>query len=152
MTDPSFMHTVLFFDAARKYIAAPKANWVRVVVNGESWGVYVNAQQFNKEFVEENFNESKGARWKVSGSPGGGGGLEYLGDKIESYKQRYEIKSKDNDDPWRSLIQFCKILNETKPEDLPAAIEPILDVDNALVVPRARLCADQQRWLLGPRE
>lgn len=131
-TDPSFMHTVLYFDAARKYLAAPKANWVRVVVNGESWGLYVNAQQFNKEFVEENFNEKKGARWKVKGSPGGGGGLEYLGDKIESYKQRYEIKSKDNDDAWRSMMQFCKVLNQTKPEDLPAAIEPILDVDNAL--------------------
>jgi spore coat protein CotH len=130
--DPTFMHTVLYFDAARKYLAAPKANWVRVVVNGESWGLYVNAQQFNKEFVEENFNEGKGARWKVSGSPGGGGGLEYLGDKIEGYKQRYEIKSKDNDDAWRSMIQFCKILNETKPEDIPKAIEPMLDVDNAL--------------------
>ena len=47
-TDPSFMHTVLFFDAARKYLAAPKANWVRVVVNGESWGVYVNASSSTK--------------------------------------------------------------------------------------------------------
>lgn len=130
--DPTFMHTVLYFDAARKYLAAPKANWVRVVVNGESWGIYVNAQQFNKEFIEENFKETKGARWKVSGSPGGGGGLEYLGDKIESYKQRYELKSKENDDSWRSMMQFCKILNETKPDDLPKAIEPILDVDNAL--------------------
>ena len=42
---------VLYLDIARDYIPAPKANFVRVVVNGESWGVYVNQQTFSKEFV-----------------------------------------------------------------------------------------------------
>ncbi|MEJ7637520.1 MAG: CotH kinase family protein [Singulisphaera sp.] len=39
--DPTFLHTVLYFDIARHYIP-PKANFVRVVINGESWGLYVN--------------------------------------------------------------------------------------------------------------
>jgi len=37
--DPTFLRSVLFYDIAREYIAAPKANFVRVVINGESWGV-----------------------------------------------------------------------------------------------------------------
>src|SRR5262249_10261493 len=42
--DPTFLHSVLFAEVARTYIPAPKANFVKVVINGESWGVYVNAQ------------------------------------------------------------------------------------------------------------
>src|SRR5204863_7101540 len=69
--DPTFLRSVLFYDIAREYVAAPKANFVRVVINGESWGVYVNAQQFNKDFAKEWFDTTKGARWKTPGSPGG---------------------------------------------------------------------------------
>src|SRR5207253_6629789 len=49
-----------------EYMPAPKANYVRVVINGESWGIYVNAQQFNKDFIRDWFNTKKGARWKRS--------------------------------------------------------------------------------------
>ncbi len=129
--DPTFMHTVLYFDIARHYIPAPQANYARVVVNGESWGLYVNAQQFDKKFVEEN-GGGKGARWKVRGSPGGGGGLEYLGENVADYKRRYEIKSKDNDADWKAFIALCKTLNETPPDRLAEATRPLLDVDGAL--------------------
>jgi hypothetical protein len=37
-TDPTLMRTVLSMHIARQYIAAPKANFVRVVINGENWG------------------------------------------------------------------------------------------------------------------
>ena len=46
--DPSFLRSVLSSQIDREYIPAPKANFARVVINGESWGIYVNAQQFNK--------------------------------------------------------------------------------------------------------
>ena len=78
---------MLYLQAAREYVPAPKANYVRVVINGESWGVYPNAQQFNKEFINEWFKTTDGARWKVPGSPGGRGGLEYLGDDPAAYKR-----------------------------------------------------------------
>lgn len=130
--DPTMMHSVLYSKIARKYLPTPKANEVRVVVNGEDWGVYQNAQQFDKVFVKENFGSSKGARWKVSGSPGGGGSLRYLGDDVAAYKRLYEIKSSDNEESWNALIELTKILGETPPAELPAKIEPILDVDGAL--------------------
>src|SRR5262245_66608305 len=91
------MRSVLNSPIARQHIPAATANFVKVVIGGESWGIYANVQQFNKEFLSENFSTTKGARWKVRGSPGGGGGLEYLGDNIDEYKNRYEIKSGDNE-------------------------------------------------------
>ena len=51
--DPTFLRAVLYSEIARQYIPTPKANYVRVVINGESWGVYVNAQQFNKDFTRD---------------------------------------------------------------------------------------------------
>src|SRR4030095_15685798 len=42
--DPSFLRAILYYQIAREYLPAPKANFVRVVINGESWGVYVNKQ------------------------------------------------------------------------------------------------------------
>ncbi len=130
--DPSFLHTVLYFDIARNYIAAPKANFVRVVINGENWGLYVSAQQFNKEFLKENYGSSKGTRWKVQGSPQGRGGLEYLGEDINAYKRIYSMKSDDDDTAWKKLAAFCKVLNETPVEQLEEALKPILDIDEAL--------------------
>lgn len=129
--DPSFLSTVLYSHLSRQHIPAPKANFVKVVLNGESWGIYVNTQQFNKEFIAENYKGSKGTRWKVRG-PGGGGGLEYLGDKIEDYKRRYEIKSSDGDKPWKALIALCRTLNQTPPDKLEAALQPLLDIDGVL--------------------
>jgi hypothetical protein len=130
--DPTFLRAVLFLQIARSYIPAPKANYVRVVINGESWGVYVNAQQFNTDFVKEWFGTTKGVRWKVPGSPGGGGGLAYLGDDPAAYKRIYEIKSKDDGKSWADLIRLCKVLHETPPEKLEEALSPMLDIEGTL--------------------
>ncbi len=73
--DPTFLRSVLYYHIARHYMPAPQANYIKLVVNGESWGIYINAQQFNKDFVKEWSGDSKGARWKVPGSPRGSAGL-----------------------------------------------------------------------------
>ena len=130
--DPTFLHTVLYSEIARHYIPAPKANFVRLVINGESWGLYVNAQQFDKKFLLENYGTSEGARWKVPGNPGADGGLRYLGDDIAEYKRRFEIKTKDDKAQWKALIALCKSLNQTPIEQLEEALKPILDVDGVL--------------------
>jgi hypothetical protein len=131
-TDPTFLRTVLFYQVAREYIPAPKANYVRVVINGESWGVYVNAQQFNKDLIKDTFNTTDGARWKVPGSPRGQGSLAYLGDDPAEYRGIYEIKSRDDVKSWQRLIQLSKVLNQTPADKLEAALAPLLDIDGAL--------------------
>lgn len=130
--DPSFLRTVLYYEVARAYLPAPKANFVRVVINGENWGVYVNAQQYNKDFVKDWFNTKKGARWKVAGSPGGQGGMGYLGEDVEAYKRIYSIKSKDDPQDWAAFINMLKVLNETPADELEAKLSPLLDIDGAL--------------------
>ena len=132
-TDPTMMRTVLSMHIARQYIPAPKANFVRVVINGENWGIYANAQQFNREFVEDNFKTTKGARWKVpQGGAGGIGGFTYVGDDPSRYQGVFEIKSKDEPESWAALIDLARTLQETPPERLEAALAPRLDIDGYL--------------------
>jgi hypothetical protein len=129
-TDPTLMRTVLSMHIARQYIPAPKANFVRVVINGESWGVYANAQQFNKEFVNDNFTTTKGARWKVpQGASPIVGGFSYAGDDASAYKNAFQIKTKDEPEAWAALIDLAKTLQDTPPERLEAALASRLDID-----------------------
>jgi hypothetical protein len=129
-TDPSFLRTVLFNHVARNYTPAPRANYVRVVVNGENWGVYVNAQQYNKDFIEQWFDERGGVRWKV---PAGfqGRGLIYAGDDKTAYSG-YELKSADSDKAWNDLIDLCRRLNETPIEELDSRLDAVLNLDRVL--------------------
>jgi hypothetical protein len=130
--DPTFLRAMLYSHVVREYIPAPKANYVRVVINGESWGVYVNAQHFNKDFTKESFGSRKGARWKVSGSPRASGGLKYIGEDVTEYKKHYEIKSKDDTNSWAHLIKLCRVLEKTPADQLEKTLSPLLNIDSAL--------------------
>src|SRR4029079_4448827 len=116
---------------AREYIPAPKANFVRVVINGENWGIYASVQQFNRDFLKENYRDSSGARWKAPG-PNFQNGLSYLCDNASAYKSLYEIKTKDDPEQWAALINLCKVLNQTPANELEKALAPILDIDGVL--------------------
>ena len=130
--DPTFVRTVIYSEISRRYIPTPKTNFVRVAINGESWGVYINAQQFNGDFVREWFGTRRGARWKVPGTPRGRGGLEYLGDDVAAYKRLYEIRTEDDAKAWGDLIALCRLLNTTPADALEEALAPLLDVDATL--------------------
>ena len=132
VNDPTQMRGVLFQQIAGHYVPAARGNFVRVVVNGESWGVYSNIEQINRDFVADRFKGENGVRWKVPGSPGSRAGLEYTGDDPEAYKRLFEIKNKDNRRSWDALVTLAKVLNTTPPDRLEAALAPILDIDGAL--------------------
>jgi spore coat protein CotH len=130
--DPTLLRSVLYYEIARQYIPAFKANFVRVVINGESWGIYANVQQYDSNFTKDFFGTPKGTRWKIPGSPRGQGGLTYLGDEIEPYRQIFEIKSKDDPKSWVRLMLLSQTLNNMPSELLESALAQMLDVDGVL--------------------
>jgi spore coat protein CotH len=130
-TDPSFLREVTYNHVARNYIPAPKANFVRVVINGEDWGIYVNSQQMNKDFTAEWFGTRQGVRWKIRAG-GGARALNYNGDDPEAYKSLYEAKSNENDRAWADLIRVCRDLETIPTEGLDQRLDRILNVDRAL--------------------
>jgi hypothetical protein len=131
--DPSYVRTMLAMTIARTYYPAPRVNLVRVVINGESWGIYVNQQHFNRDMTSDLFKSTAGSRWRVHGTRGDiGGGLVYLGEADAPYRRAYEIRTADRPEAWNALKKLTRVLNETAPEDLEAALDPVLDVDGTL--------------------
>ena len=131
-SDASFLREVLYSRIARNYIPAPRANFVKLVINGESWGVYINSQQFNKDFLYEWFGTKKGARFKVP--PGRLSGLVYMGDVLTSYRGPYQLKTNEAEAPdaWRDLMNLCKTLEKTPDDQLEAKLSAIFNIDRAL--------------------
>lgn len=131
-SDPSFLREILYSRIATNYIPAPKANFVKLVINGESWGIYVNSQQFNKDFLDEWFGTKDGVRWKVP--PGRSSGLVYNGDQPSTYQQSYQLKTRAEEAPnaWQDLINLCRVLEITPDDQLESALSAVLNIDRAL--------------------
>ncbi len=131
-SDPSFLREILYSRIARNYLPAPKANLVKLVINGESWGIYVNSQQFNKDFLDEWFGTRAGVRWKVP--PGRSSGLVYNGDQPSAYQQAYQLKTRADEAPnaWQDLIKLCEVLEVTPDDQLESELSAILNIDRAL--------------------
>ena len=131
-SDPSFLREILYSRIATNYIPAPKANFVKLVINGESWGIYINSQQFNKDFLDEWFGTKGGVRWKVP--PGRESGLVYNGDQPSAYQQPYQLKTRVEEAPnaWQDLIELCEVLEQTPDDQLESVLSAIFNIDRAL--------------------
>lgn len=129
--DASFLREVLYNRIARDYIPAMKTNLVKLVINGENWGVYINLQQYNKDFLAEQFGTKGGVRWKVG--PGRGGALTYAGDDPTAYQETYQLKTNNVEAPWQGLIALCKMLDETTSDaELVENLPSLLNIDQVL--------------------
>jgi len=131
-TDPSLMREVLYTKICRNYMPAPKANFVKLVINGENFGIYANVQQFNKDFLKDWFGTKDGVRWKVPVNFSGTGGLVWNGSDPANYKNFYELKTKDAPNAWTDLVKLCDTLNNTPTDKLESALDPIFNIDRAL--------------------
>ena len=156
--DPSFMREALWEHLAGYNIPTPKVNFVRLVINGENWGIYSNVQQLNGDFFEQWFVSNDGARWRAEapdtvektgggpdgGGPGGGPGdqgnkfgagtssLNYLGDDYLAYTSCYTLKTDDEEEPWVKLMEACRALNTIESDNLYDSLKYFLDVDRSL--------------------
>src|SRR5690606_36545595 len=138
--DPSFMREVIYGQMARKYIPIAKANYVRLHLNDEDWGIYTNIQSVDKTFLDEWFLSNDGARYRAtventgtfSGWGDGTAGMNYLGQDTSEYQKYYDLKSNDVvENPWQKLIDAFESLSIAS-EDNTEEVKATIDVDKAL--------------------
>lgn len=134
--DPSYLRDPLSYEMIRKYMPAPQCNFAKVYLNGKYWGVYVNSESVDENFIKKNFGVEGGQivkcdpdNWKrvrsQTGCPKGeNASLTYLNDNAGCYDAFYEV---DDPSAWKLLINLIRILNKT-----PDQIETVLDVDQTL--------------------
>lgn len=131
--DPSFVREVLTWEICREYVPAPKSNWVKLMINGESWGVYMNCEHLGDEMLSAWFSEEDGNRYKAEGGPGSNpSNLSWLGSSTSFYSNQYQLKNPDDAiNPHQDIVDLCDVLNNTSGSTFDA-IQDILDVDGSL--------------------
>jgi len=151
--DNSFMREAIYGAVKERYVEAFSVNYIDLYLNGTYWGIYMNTQQIDNDFIKEWFLSKNGSRWRAEspsdnrntpggsmggGRPGGGGmgagnsALNYLGDNGAGYELYYTLKSSSQSDPWQHLANVCKTLNQTSASMLETNVREVLDLDRTL--------------------
>ncbi|MBN1337827.1 MAG: CotH kinase family protein [Bacteroidales bacterium] len=138
--DPSFLHEVLYYNLSRNHVPIANTNFVELFINGESWGLYPNVQQVNREHVAEWFLDDKATRWRCEKTGGGGGNpfgagycsLNFLGMDTNSYKPYYKLRNAYKEHPWDDLVHVCDVLNNSAASILVDTLNTCMDVDGSL--------------------
>ncbi len=133
LRDPSLVREVLSYEIARKYMIAPQANFAKLYVNGEYYGLKVNVEAVDEVFLEKHFGANDNTF--VKGAPNIGNS-EPLGcrknvysalvheSSAKCYEHNYDLIS---DSGWNELIELTDALNN-KPKN----IDEVLNIDATL--------------------
>ena len=134
LRDPSMVREVLSYEIARKYMIAPRANYIMVFVNETYNGLYVNIENVDEPFLEKNFGTSNNALFKIASTapantPVGCRKNSFGNLEIEENPICYLdfFRPLSSNPRWSELRDFINTLNKS-PED----IEKILDTDQTL--------------------
>ena len=133
--DPSFLREVMGYELARKYMQAPQANYARVFINGDYYGLFVNHESVNRKFVSGNYlSDADNPRFEGNTDyefdppnppfgceTGLGASLEFLGTGIVFYWPHYDIQS---DEGWDELTNAVMTL-----QDSPENARQVIDLD-----------------------
>lgn len=60
LRDPSMVREVLAYEIAGTYFVAPRANFAKVYVNEDYYGIMINVETVGKGFLDHSFNENQG--------------------------------------------------------------------------------------------
>lgn len=141
--DPTMLREKLFYDYASNFVEGiSRAVHTKVYINGEYYGLYTAVEQVDKNFVQSRFGEDEdGNLYKGTASDEAvlnnpqadfGSDLTYLGTNQADYEDFYALKTNETANDYSQLIEFIDVLNNTPAEELPNAIEPLLDVEDTL--------------------
>ena len=132
--DPSIIRSRLAWECLRDAgVPVSRSQHVKMYINGSYFGVYVNTEHIDAEWLERRFQHAHGNLWKCTYPAN----LEFISNNPDAYKftpswsnQRvYELKTNKLADDYSALSRFIAILNNTPIAELPCAIEDVFDVD-----------------------
>lgn len=133
LRDPSMVREVFGYEVARQYMPAPMANYARVFVNGEYYGLFVNIEPVDDAFLSRTFGHKDGTFLRCSPNlldpePAGCksdvfGSLQF-DESAKCYLHNFQLLSESG---WDDLIELTYLLDQ-KPEE----IGRVLHVDRTL--------------------
>ncbi|MBO6794621.1 MAG: CotH kinase family protein [Balneolaceae bacterium] len=135
--DPSIIRSKLSWDVfAALDVPAPRSNHVKLYINGDYYGLYINVEHIDNEFVDDRFGSDAGNLYK-SLYPSD---LTYLGENPGDYKREehgrriYELKTNEDVDDYTDIANFIKFLAQASDQDFEHKIRDYINVDGVLRV------------------
>jgi len=133
LRDPSMVREVFGYEIARRYMPAPQANYARILVNGEYYGLFVNVENIDDAFLDKHFGNNEGTFIRcapnlVDSEPSGCksdvyGSLQF-DESAKCYLHNFQLLS---DSGWDDLIELTYLLNQ-KPDE----VGRVLNIDRTL--------------------
>lgn len=127
--DPTKLHSAFGFAAYRQAgLLAPEAEPAAVYLNGEYQGLYYLIEPIDADFFKIR-NRRLGSLYEAFNGFYEGAHFSFAG----GYNVRLGFESKgERENFYGDLERLIQILDEATPENLPAQVESLLDVDNYL--------------------
>ena len=129
--DPSIMRSKLSWELVREMgLPGPRCNHVRVYINGNFYGVYINVEHIDEEFVKSRFDNNDGNLFKCLYPAD----LKYKGSNPDVYKEvygdrrAYDLKTNSGLDNYSDLANLIDILNNTPENDFYCEITDVFNV------------------------
>ena len=134
--DPSIIRSKLCFDHFNTIgYKASRANHAEVYINGKYYGLYINVEHIDEEFLKKNFADDSGNLWKclypADLTYKGSNPLIYI--NLNNYGRLvYELKTNEQQMDFTKLVRLITLLNNTPAVALPDSIESVIDIPGVL--------------------
>lgn len=116
--DTGYTTACLAYDFMRKLgIAAPRCNFARVRVNNVDLGLYAHVESIKSAFLERHFATSDGNLYEGT-----------VSDFRPEFRNTFEKKNNKTENDWSDVDAVIAAM-EAEDDQLVAALEPLIDVD-----------------------
>lgn len=132
--DATFVREHISTEIYQNYMPAPEVNLMKVYVQGEYLGLYVNTESINKQFADKHFGENDGTLFKCDNAArfcGSNEGinayqpsLRFINGDSATYYDTYDLKSPNG---WADILELMETLDSN-----PSEIDSILNIDRVL--------------------
>ena len=132
--DPTFVKQIVSSNIYRNHLPSGESNLIKLYVQGNYLGLYINDESINKQFIKKHFDEKSGPLFKcdnidrfcdTANAPSAyPPSLIYLGEDSSLYYNSYDMKS---DNGWGELVNLITTLNYNFSQ-----IDSVLNVDRTL--------------------
>ena len=114
--DPTFAKEITASHIYKKYLPSPEVNLLKLNVQDNYLGIYVNTESIDKQFLQKHFGEKDGVFFKCDpvqvfcgeNTANGNPDLKWLGADSASYYNSYDLKS---DSGWGALMELIETIN-----------------------------------------
>lgn len=133
--DPSIIRSKLYWDVYESMgVPGPRANHVDFYINGDYFGLYMNVEVIDEEFVRSRFGNKDGNLYKCLWPAD----LNYISDNPDDYKfeaagrRTYELQTNTVADDYTDIANLISLLEFTPDGELPSLLEQHFNVNSYL--------------------